>query len=265
MEEKTEKTMTGKVYLVGAGPGDPGLLTLKGREALEAADSVVYDRLVNPALLDFAPPFAERICVGKSAGKHYPRQEAINDLLVAHARAGEVVVRLKGGDPFLFGRGGEEAEALAEAGIPWEVVPGVSSALAVPAYAGIPVTHRNLASSFLVATAHEKEGRPRSRIKWEKIATAADTLVFLMGCARLPEITSLLMEHGRTADTPAAVIEWGTYQEQRVELGTLENIAQRAKAAGLGPPSVLVVGAVVSLAEKLRWFSPACESLSSVS
>lgn len=246
--------MKGKVYLVGAGPGDPGLLTLKGRRVLEACDCVIYDHLVNPALLDFAPRSAERLYVGKRAGQHHLPQEQINRLLVSRACAGCQVARLKGGDPFLFGRGGEEAAALSEAGVPWEVIPGVTSALAVPAYAGIPVTHRGLASSLAVVTAHEEASREGSRIDWPKLATAADTLVILMCSRNVAEITARLIEHGRSPQTPAAIIEWGTYERQRVELGVLQDIADRAGAHRLGPPALLVVGPVVSLAEKLWWF-----------
>ncbi len=248
--------MTGKVYLVGAGPGDPGLLTLKGRQVLEASDCVIYDHLVNPVLLDFAPGYAERIYVGKCPERHYVPQQEISQLMIARARAGRVVARLKGGDPFLFGRGGEEAEALAGAGVPWEVIPGVTSALAVPAYAGIPLTHRDLSSSVAIVTAHEQAGREGSRIEWEKLATAVDTLVFLMCFRNLAELTAKLIEYGRPAATPAAFLQWGTYEHQQVKLGTLGDIAERVRRCGLGSPAVLIVGPVVQLAEKLQWFMP---------
>lgn len=244
--------MAGKVYLVGAGPGDPGLLTLKGRQVLESCDCVIYDHLVNPALLDFAPRFAERIYAGKQAGRHYVPQEQINRLLVDRAGAGRVVARLKGGDPFLFGRGGEEAQALAAAAVPWEVVPGVSSALAVPAYAGIPVTHRGLASSMAIVTAHEQAGCKSSRLQWDKLATGVDTLVFLMCFRALEEIAAKLLEHGQPASTPAAFVQWGTYEHQQVEIGVLSDIAARVRNRNLGPPAILIVGEVVSLAEKLQ-------------
>jgi uroporphyrinogen III methyltransferase/synthase len=244
--------VAGKVYLVGAGPGDPGLLTLKGRQALEESECVVYDRLVNPALLDFAPSGVERIFVGKHCGDAAMAQTEIHNLLISRARAGRVVVRLKGGDPFLFGRGGEEAEALLEAGVAWEVIPGVSSALAVPACAGIPVTHRDLASSLTVVTGHECEGRDASRMRWDKLAGGADTLVFLMCFRNLENITFQLMEHGRTPETPAAAIQWGTCPQQRVLIGNLESISRQVREEGLGPPMVLVVGEVASPARRLQ-------------
>ncbi len=244
----------GKVWLIGAGPGDPGLMTGAGVAALAQADVVVYDRLVSPRLVDLAPVFAERIFVGKEAGAHTLDQGGINALLVEKAGQGKRVARLKGGDPFVFGRGGEEAEALAAAGIPFEVVPGVTSAVAVPAYAGIPVTHRGLASSFAVVTGHEDPTKAETAIDWPKLATAVDTLVFLMGTATLPQIVDKLVEHGRPAATPAAVIRWGTTPAQEVVTGTLADIVRRVKEAGLGPPAITVVGEVVRLRETLRWF-----------
>jgi len=243
----------GTVFLVGAGPGDPGLLTLRGRDVLRTAHVVVYDRLVNPVLLDHAPATALRILAGKVAGGHGWPQERITATLVGHARAGRRVVRLKGGDPFVFGRGGEEAEALAAAGIPFEVVPGVSSAVAVPAYAGIPLTHRELASSFAVVTGHEADGKP-ARVDWAGLATAVDTLVVLMGLKALPDIVAELMRHGRPAETPAALVRWGTTDAQLTVTGTLADIARRAEAARLEPPVVLVVGEVVRLRDRLAWF-----------
>jgi len=255
--------MTGTVYLVGAGPGDPGLLTLRGRELLASCDAVVYDDLVNPVLLDFAPRSAERIPVGRRAGLPCCSQDFINDLLIDRAQSGMMVVRLKGGDPFLFGRGGEEAEALSAADVPWEVVPGVSSALAVPAAAGIPLTHRRLASSVAIVTAHEHPGKSESRLRWEHLANGADTLVFLMGFSKLEETAARLIAYGRPADTPAAVIQWGTYPHQRVATGTLDDIARRVRQADLGPPAVLVVGEVVTLAAQLG--RPVYEALSCLS
>lgn len=255
--------MTGTVYLVGAGPGDPGLLTLRGRELLESCDAVVYDDLVNPALLDFAPHSAERIPVGKRAGLPCCSQDFINNLLIDRAQSGMLVVRLKGGDPFLFGRGGEEAEALNAAGIPWKAVPGVSSALAVPAVAGIPLTHRRVSSSVAIVTAHEHPGKSESRLRWEHLAKGADTLVFLMGFSNLEETAARLIEYGRPSDTPAAVIQWGTYAHQRVATGRLDDIVERVKDADLGPPAVLVVGEVVALAEQLG--RPLYETLSCLS
>jgi len=244
----------GCVFLIGAGPGDPGLLTLRGAEALAAADAVVYDYLANPALLAHAPPEAERIYVGKKAGCHTLSQDEISALLVERALAGQQVARLKGGDPFVFGRGGEEALALVEAGVPFEVIPGVTSAVAVPAYAGIPVTQRGLASSFAVITGHEDPTKEVSAIDWSRLATGVDTLVFLMGVGNLPHIVDQLVAHGRPADTPVALVRWGTTPNQKTVSGTLANIVARVRAAGFKPPAVAVVGPVAGLRERLRWF-----------
>ena len=241
----------GRVSLVGAGPGDPGLLTVRALERLREAEVVVYDRLVNPELLDEAPAEALRIFAGKRVGAHCLPQAAINALLVHHASAGRVVVRLKGGDPFVFGRGGEEALALAKAGIPFEVVPGVSSAIAVPAYAGIPVTHRGIASSFAVLTGHEDPAKDGDVTDWRKLATAVDTLVILMTVGSFPRIVGALLAHGRRPETPVALIRWGTTEAQEVRVGTLADIVGRAR--GLAPPVVAVVGDVVSLREQLAW------------
>jgi len=246
--------MTGRAYLVGAGPGDPELLTLKGLRALQEADVVIYDRLANPRLLEFARPQAERIYVGKEAQRHAMTQEEINALLVERVQQGSLVCRLKGGDPFVFGRGGEEAEALTAAGLRWEYVPGVTSAISVPGYAGIPVTHRGLCSTFAVVTAHEDPTKPESTIRWKHLADGVDTLVFLMGVERLPRIVELLLEHGRSPETPAAVISWGTYSRQRTVEGTLADIVSRCEAAGLNPPAVTLVGEVAALRDRLRWF-----------
>lgn len=242
----------GKVYLVGAGPGDPGLLTLKGRACLEKAEVVVYDRLVDARLLRYVPPDAELIYAGKAPGRHTLGQEAINALLVARARAGKVVVRLKGGDPFVFGRGGEEAEVLAAYGIPFEVVPGVTAAVAVPAYAGIPVTHRRFNDSLVIITGHEDPDR-ETRLSWDGLAPGAATLVFLMGRQNLAAICARLVARGWDAATPVAVIERGTTPEQRTVVGTLADIARRAAAAGVGHPAVIVVGKVVGLRPGLAW------------
>jgi uroporphyrinogen III methyltransferase/synthase len=244
----------GSVALVGAGPGDPGLMTVRGLALLRRADVVVYDRLVDRRLLREAPR-ARRIFAGKASGDHALPQEEINALLVLHARRGRRVVRLKGGDPFVFGRGGEEAEALAAAGVAFEIVPGVSSAVAAPAYAGIPLTHRGVASSFAVVTGHEC-GRGRDRVDWARLATAVDTLVVLMGVAALPRIARELVAHGRAADTPVALVRWGTTAWQTVVTGRLDDIAARARVARLDPPVVIVIGDVVALAERLAWFSP---------
>ncbi len=243
----------GHVALVGAGPGDPELITVKGLRLLRAADVVVYDALVNEELLSECRPDAALLDVGKRCGQPAPTQGAINELLVRHGQAGRRVVRLKGGDPFVFGRGGEEAEALAAAGVPWEVVPGVSSSVGVPAYAGIPVTHRGLASSFAVVTGHERAGGSWN-VNWQALATGVDTLIILMGVGRLATIAEQLIAHGRAATTPAAVVRWGTTAEQETVTATLESIAQAVERAGIGAPATLIIGEVVALRERLRWF-----------
>jgi uroporphyrinogen III methyltransferase / synthase len=240
---------TGKVYLVGAGPGDPKLLTLRAVELLEAADVVVYDRLVQEGVFAYVNPLAECIYMGKPLGRHDSRQDEINELLVRKANEGRTVVRLKGGDPFVFARGGEEAEYLADRGVPFEVVPGVSSALAAPLAAGIPVTHRDSASSLGIITGHEsRDGE--SRLEWAAIAKL-QTLVFLMCVNNVGKIAGRLIEHGRSADTPAALIQRAFWPEQRVIVGTLGTIAAEAVRAGIEPPATLVVGEVVRLREKL--------------
>jgi uroporphyrinogen III methyltransferase/synthase len=252
--------MVGVVSLVGAGPGDPQLITVGAVARLAEADVVVYDRLANPALLRHAREGAELIYAGKTPERHTMSQDEINALLIAKAREGRRVVRLKGGDPFVFGRGGEEADALAAAGVPFEIIPGVTSAIAAPAYAGIPVTHRGIASSFAVITGHgEAQQTTDSRqqtanVDWPRIANAADTLIFLMGLGALEEIAAQLVEHGRDASTPVAVVEWGTLPRQRTVAGTLATIAADVRAAGLQPPAVTVVGEVAHLRDRLRWF-----------
>lgn len=246
--------MTGKVYLVGAGPGDPGLITVKGQKLLGRAEVVVYDQLASPRLLQFAPPGAELIYVGKKAGAHTLSQAAINQLLVDKARQGRTVVRLKGGDPFVFGRGGEEAEALAKAQVPFEVVPGVTSAIAVPAYAGIPVTHRGLASIVTLVTGHEDPGKGETAIPWDQLGKNPGTLVFLMGVKNLPVNCQRLLAAGCDPGTPAAVIQSGTLPEQRTVTGTLADIAAKAREADLHPPAILVVGEVAALRERLAWW-----------
>ncbi len=244
----------GKVWLVGAGPGDPGLLTLRGREILSQADVVIYDALISTRLLDYAPAAAERLYVGKQAARHTLPQADINCLLVEKALEGKRVVRLKGGDPMVFGRGGEEALALVEAGVPFEVVPGVTAAIAGAAYAGIPVTHRGLASGVAFITGHEAEDKVDSDLDWEALARWKGTLVFYMGVANLAVIAENLIAHDVDADTPAAVIQWGTTPRQRVVTGTLGTLPTLATDAGLKPPALILIGEVVRLRERLAWF-----------
>jgi uroporphyrinogen III methyltransferase/synthase len=245
----------GRVYLVGAGPGDPGLLTLRGKEVLGRAGVVVYDALISSRLLDYAPAEAERIYVGKRAGEHSMPQEAINRLLVDLGRGGKVVVRLKGGDPFLFGRGGEEALAIVDAGIELEVVPGVTAGAAATACAGIPITHRGLAQCAGFVTGHSADDPEAPHLDWASLAAWKGTLCFYMGLSNLPTICGELVAHGLPAGTPAAVIHWGTTPRQRVVTATAGTLAAAVEAAGVGAPALIVIGAVVSLREKLDWFS----------
>jgi len=244
---------TGKVYLIGAGPGDPELITVKGLRCLRAADIVLYDRLIGTALLQEARADATLIYVGKGPGCHSMPQDQINATIIHHAQQGQTVVRLKGGDPFVFGRGGEEAEALAEAKIPFEIVPGVTSAIAVPAYAGIPVTHRDHASSITIVTGHE--GRSTSpSINWEALAALGGTLVVLMGVKALPNFTQRLINGGMDPSTPAAMIQEGTTEKQHMVTGTLSTIAEVAAQAGLTSPALTIVGAVVNMNTILNWY-----------
>ncbi|MBI3948886.1 MAG: uroporphyrinogen-III C-methyltransferase [Acidobacteria bacterium] len=240
----------GKVYLVGAGPGDPGLLTLKGCQALKGCNVVIYDALINPVLVEYAPLEAERIFLGRTHDSNRITQTEIHRLMIERARQGKVVVRLKGGDPFIFGRGGEEALALAEAGVEWEVVPGVSAGYAVPAYAGIPLTHRAYASSVAFVTGHECDNKS-SPVAWDKIATAVDTLVIFMGAKNLPRIVAALLEAGRAPSTPIAVVERGTTYDQRVRVATLETIVDTLAEAPIGTPALIIIGEVVSLSDQL--------------
>ena len=243
------------IYLVGSGPGDPGLFTVKGVRCMEEADAVIYDRLAPEALLRYARPDAEKIYVGKKPGSPTMSQEEINDLLVEKGRAGMTVVRLKGGDPYIFGRGGEEALALNRAALPFEVVPGVTSGVAAPAYAGIPVTHRNVSTSVAFVTGHEDPTKGSPDVDWEKLASGADTLVLYMGVGRLEEISKGLIAAGRSQETPVACVQWGTVPEQRTVTGTLQDIATRVAEAGLKPPAIIVVGDVVDLRDKgLDWY-----------
>lgn len=250
----------GIVYLVGAGPGDPDLITVAGLKCLQRADVVVYDRLANPALLAHAPAGAELIDAGKEADRHTLPQAEINRLLVERGRSGQTVVRLKGGDPFVFGRGGEEALALAAAGVPFVVVPGVSSAIAAPAYAGIPVTQRELAGSVTIITGHRADAVGDPEAEWERLSAAqtGGTLIFLMGVGNLAAIVAALRRGGRSADTPIALIANGTRPDQQVVVGTLADIVEAATGV-IRPPAVIVVGPVVALREALAWF-PAARS-----
>jgi uroporphyrin-III C-methyltransferase/precorrin-2 dehydrogenase/sirohydrochlorin ferrochelatase len=251
--QTTPAPAPGTVYLVGAGPGDPELLTLKGRRLLEQADSVVYDALVDPALLNACRPAARRIFVGKRHGAHSRSQDEINALLVEEARAGRTVVRLKGGDPFVFGRGGEEAEALVSAGLRFEVVPGVSAGIAVPAYAGIPLTHRGVTAEVVFVTGHESADSP-TPVDWGRYAASPATLVVFMGLNNLGAIATRLLEHGRDARCPVAVIANGTTTAQQTVVAPLAEIAAKAAAAGIEAPALVVVGEVVGLRDTLRWF-----------
>jgi uroporphyrinogen III methyltransferase / synthase len=254
MDFRKTARLTGKVYLVGAGPGDPGLITVKGRECIESADVIVYDHLANPAMLDWAGQRVELIYVGKKGGSHTMAQTDINSLIVLKAREGKAVVRLKGGDPFIFGRGGEEAEVLAAEGVVFEVVPGITSAIAVPAYAGIPLTHRDYTSTVAFVTGHEDPEKAQSSIDWDKLSTGVGTIVFLMGMGNIDKIASRLMDGGRSPETPVAVIRQGTVPSQRTVVGTLGTISSLAESQRMKPPAVIVVGEVVGLRNVLDWF-----------
>lgn len=243
--------MPGEVYLVGAGPGDIGLITVRGMELIKTADVIVYDQLANSDLLDRARPGSKLIDVGKEGGHHKVRQEGINNIIIEEAKEGRMVVRLKGGDPFMFGRGGEEAEELRKAGIDVHVVPGVTSAIAAPAMAGIPVTHRDHAPMVTFVTGHERGDRPDERINWEALANTGGTIVILMGMANLAQNMSRLVKGGMSPSTPVAVVHRGTTSFQRVLLSTLDSIAEKCRSQDIGSPAVVVVGGVASLREVL--------------
>lgn len=247
-------TVLGKVYLIGAGPGDLDLITIKGMKCLKRADVVVYDHLANEGLLEFVKEGCQIIYAGKKEGKHTLSQKGINRLLIKKAKAGSIVARLKGGDPFIFGRGGEEAEELAKAGIPFEVIPGISSAIAVPAYAGIPLTHRDYSSSVAFVTGHEDPAKGKSTIDWERLSRGAGTIVILMGVKNLTHVVENLTKHGRREQTPAALIRLGTTPRQETLVAPLKTIANLAKKKGFSPPAILVVGEAVKLRERLNWF-----------
>lgn len=248
------KPAKGIVYLAGAGPGDPSLVTLRTKELLEQADVILYDHLCHPRLLRWARPGAQMIYVGKTPGKPALTQRMITEQLIAQARAGKKVLRLKGGDPFLFGRGAEEASALADAGVAFEVVPGVSSALAVPAYAGIPLTHRELSSCALILTGHEDPQKKETQIRWDLVATLPGTKVILMGATTLHSTVRLLLEKGMNPKTPSAAIQWGTYPWQKTIQTSLEELPARAQESGLGPPMIVILGEVVNLRTQLQWW-----------
>ncbi|MCZ7385412.1 MAG: uroporphyrinogen-III C-methyltransferase [Candidatus Methanoperedens sp.] len=243
--------MTGKVYLVGSGPGDPELLTIKAKRLIESAEVILYDQLPGEAILNMLPESAEKIDVGKYAGDHKLSQWQINELLVKRAKEGKIVVRLKGGDPYLFGRGGEEAQTLAQEGIEVEIVPGITSAIAVPAYAGIPITHRDYASMVTFITGHEDPEKEDTALDWELLARFKGTLVILMGVSMLPRNVKELVKHGKSIDTPVAVIERGTRSDQRVTIGTLADIVGLCKQRNVKAPAITVIGDVVKLHHEL--------------
>ena len=245
---------TGKVFLVGAGPGDIRLITVKGLETIKQAEVILYDRLANPRLLEFAPADCELIYCGKLPDRHILRQENINDLLVEKALEGKVVVRLKGGDPGVFGRVGEEAAALAHYQIPFEIVPGISSGIAAPLYAGIPVTHREYAESFAVVTAHDKSAEGKPKLDWKGLVRGVDTIAFYMGVGNLPFICENLIAHGKPASTPVILIQWGTFGRQKTLQGTLADISAKVLEAKFRNPAIILVGNVISLREKISWF-----------
>jgi uroporphyrin-III C-methyltransferase len=256
LKKKSKKSVNakiGKVYLVGSGPGDLGLLTLKGLELLKKSDVIIYDRLVSKAILRQIPSKTKKLYVGKSTGKHSVPQDKINELINKEVTQGKRVVRLKGGDPFIFGRGGEEAQSLFSASIPFEIVPGISSASAVPAYAGIPLTHRDYASSVAIVTGHESWAKKGSQVNWEGLAKAVDTIVVLMGVSSLESIIKGITKGGRRKDTPVAIIEDGTTRKQRVTIGKLSDIVERARKSKVKPPAVIVIGDVVKLRKELAW------------
>ncbi|MBA2876463.1 uroporphyrinogen-III C-methyltransferase [Thermaerobacillus caldiproteolyticus] len=243
----------GKVYLVGAGPGDPELITVKGLKYIQQADVILYDRLINEELLAYAKKEAELIFCGKLPGYHTMQQETINHFLIHHAKKGKTVVRLKGGDPFVFGRGGEEAEALVKHGIEFEIVPGITSGIAAAAYAGIPVTHRDFSSSVAFITGHKRDGS-HEEIKWESLAKGIDTLAIYMGISNLPYIRDQLMKYGKSPTTPVAVIQWGTLLEQRTVTATLGTVVEVVNEHQIKNPSMIIIGEVVTLREKIQWF-----------
>ncbi|MDM5187716.1 uroporphyrinogen-III C-methyltransferase [Bacillus sp. DX4.1] len=254
----------GKVYIVGAGPGDPDLISVKGVKCIQQADVILYDRLVNKELLAYAKPEADLIYCGKLPNYHTMKQETIHAFLVKYAKKGKVVTRLKGGDPFVFGRGGEEAEVLANQGIPFEIVPGITAGIAASAYAGIPVTHRDASASFAVVTGHRKEGA-EEEVKWENLAKGVDTLAVYMGVSNLPYICEQLLKYGKGEETPVAIVEWGTTSSQRTITGTLGTIVAISGKENIQNPSMIVIGEVVRFREKIHWFEQKIENTYPVS
>jgi uroporphyrin-III C-methyltransferase len=246
-QNSDSSTCIGKVYLLGAGPGDPGLMTIKGKVLLECADVVVYDALVSPQILLMINPQAEKIDAGKRKGRHSLVQEETTQLLIEKAQTNAIVVRLKGGDPFVFGRGGEEMQDLVNAGVPVEVIPGITAGIAAPAYAGIPVTHRGYSSSVTFVTGHEAAGKYRPQVEWEAIARGSETIVIYMGIHNLPHITNELLTAGMSLDTPVALIRWGTRPDQEELIGTLETIVAQVEATGFSAPAIAIIGRVVNL------------------
>lgn len=251
MTQKITQTCLGKVYLVGAGPGDPGLMTLKGKTLLEYADVVVYDALVSPPILDMISEKAIKIDAGKRRGRHSKLQAETTEILIEKARQYPVVVRLKGGDPFVFGRGGEEMEDLVKAGIPVEVVPGITSGIAAPAYAGIPLTHRGYSSSVTFVTGHEAAGKYRPEVNWTAIAQGSETIVIYMGVHNLSNIVTALQEGGLTTETPIALVRWGTRPEQEQLIGTLATIIEQVETTNFEAPAIAIIGQVVELNSRL--------------
>lgn len=244
----------GKVYIVGAGPGDPKLITVYGLECIQKADVIAYDRLINRELLNHAKIGAELIYCGKEPGKHALIQEQIHELLVEKALEGKIVTRLKGGDPFVFGRGAEEASVLAKYNIPYKIVPGITAGIAAPLYAGIPVTYRNLATSFAIVTGHGRAYKKEEKIQWEALAKGIDTIAFYMGVGNLSYICKQLIEYGKDPNTPVAVIQWATYQKQKTITGDLASIEQRVKIENITHPAIILVGDVVKIREQINWF-----------
>jgi uroporphyrin-III C-methyltransferase len=244
----------GKVYIVGAGPGDPDLLTIKAMKCIQTSDVILYDRLINKEVLQYASPGTDLVYCGKLPNYHTMKQETINKFLVKYAQQGKIVTRLKGGDPFLFGRGAEEAENLVKAGISFEIIPGITSGIAAPAYAGIPVTHRDVSSSCAFLTGHFKDDS-KEELKWKHLAQSVDTLAIYMGIRNLPDITEKLIEAGKSASTPVALIEWGTYEHQRIVTGSLKTIVGIAEQEAVQNPSMIVVGEVVNFHKQLDWFT----------